>query len=98
MIDFSKILKYQSLLYYYIVIYCKPNSFWLRLNIVRWASHCFPIEKARRQDFTHMIARPSINKDIENQKTVRGTLYVVPQPCDIFICDIVIINVEILFN
>ena len=42
---------------------------------IRWASHCFPIEKAGRQDFTHMIARPSINKDIKNRKTTWGTRY-----------------------
>ena len=29
---------------------------------------CFAIEKAGRQDFTH-IARPSINKDLKDQKT-----------------------------
>ena len=29
---------------------------------VRSASHCFPIEKAGRQDFLHMIARPRIYK------------------------------------
>ena len=35
---------------------------------IRWASHCFPTEKAGTQDFTHMIARPSFNKDIEIRK------------------------------
>ena len=34
------------------------------------ASHCFPVEKAGRQDFTHMIARPLINKDIHNRQAV----------------------------
>ena len=32
------------------------------------ASHCFPIEKVGRGNFTHMIARPSI-KDIKSRKT-----------------------------
>ena len=36
-------------------------------RIVRFASHCFPIEKVGRQDFTHMIARPSSNTDIKNK-------------------------------
>ena len=40
---------------------------------LRWASHCFPSKKAGRQDFMHMIARPSINKDIKNRKTMRDT-------------------------
>ena len=32
----------------------------ISLHLLRWASHCFPIEKAGIQDFTHMIAQPSI--------------------------------------
>ena len=32
---------------------------------VRYASLRFSIEMADRPDFTHMIARPSINKDIK---------------------------------
>ena len=40
---------------------------------LRWVSHSFPIEKASGQDCMHMIARPSINKDIKNRKTMRGT-------------------------
>ena len=40
---------------------------------LRCASYCFPIEKAGRQDFKHMIALPSINRDIENlEKKKRG--------------------------
>ena len=27
-------------------------------------SHCFPIKKAGRQDFPHIIAWPSINQDM----------------------------------
>ena len=42
---------------------------------VRWASHCFPIEKAGKQDLMHMIVRPAINKDIKNRKAMRGTLH-----------------------
>ena len=34
------------------------------------ASHCFPIEKADRQDFPYVIACPSINQDFE----IGGTL------------------------
>ena len=36
--------------------------------IIRWASYCFPIEKAREQDFTNIIAQPSINKVITNRR------------------------------
>ena len=36
-------------------------------------SHSVPTEKAGRQDFMDMIARPSINQDIKNRKTMRGT-------------------------
>ena len=32
------------------------------------SSHCFQIEKSGRQDFLHMIDRPSINKDIKIDK------------------------------
>ena len=32
------------------------------------ASHYFPIEKTGRQDFTHIIARPLIDKDIHNRQ------------------------------
>ena len=32
---------------------------------LRSYSHCFPIEKVGRQDLMHLIARPSINKDIK---------------------------------
>ena len=42
---------------------------------IQWASHCFPIKKSGRQDYIHMIARPSIKKDIENLKTMRGIWY-----------------------
>ena len=30
----------------------------------------YTFEKAGRQDFMHMIARPLMNKDIENRKTM----------------------------
>ena len=45
------------------------------LHLIRWASHYFPIEDAGRQDFTHMIAQPAINKDLKDRKTTRGTPY-----------------------
>ena len=38
------------------------------LWLILCASHCFPFENAGRQDFTHMIARPSINKDIKRSE------------------------------
>ena len=38
---------------------------------IRWASHCFPIEKAGRQDLLEMIARPSINQDIKKLRYTR---------------------------
>ena len=34
---------------------------------IRWASHCFSIEKAGKLDLMPMIARPSIKKDIQNR-------------------------------
>ena len=37
-----------------------------------WFSHCFPTEKTGRQDFMHMIARISINKDKKGK--VKGDL------------------------
>ena len=43
---------------------------------IRWASHCFLIEKVGRQEFLYTIlARPLINNDIKNLKTMRGTRY-----------------------
>ena len=42
----------------------------LLLSQVQWASQCFPIDNAGGQGFTHMIARPSINKDFKNRKTI----------------------------
>ena len=42
---------------------------------LRCAAHCFPIEKAGRQDFMHMIIWPLINKDINSRKTMRGTRF-----------------------
>ena len=36
----------------------------------RWwpvSTNCFPIKKAGKQDFKHMIAQPSIKKDIKNR-------------------------------
>ena len=45
------------------------------LQVIRCASHCFPIEKAGRQDFIHIIAQTSINKDIKDRKNnVRHTV------------------------
>ena len=41
-------------------------------SYARWASHCFPIEKVGRLYFMHMIARTSINKDINNRKNNEG--------------------------
>ena len=41
------------------------------------ALYCFPVDKAGRKDFMHMIARLSIEKDIKNRKTMRGTLYLI---------------------
>ena len=35
----------------------------------------FPIENADRQGFLDMIVPPSINQDIKNRKTIRGTRY-----------------------
>ena len=35
----------------------------------------FLIVNADRQNFLHMIARPSINKAIKSRKTMGGTLY-----------------------
>ena len=46
------------------------------LLFIRWDSHSFPTERAGRQDFMDMIARLSINQDIKNQKTIRGTRYI----------------------
>ena len=46
------------------------------------ASHCFSIEKAGRQNFKHTIARPSINRDIKNRKTMRGTRHIFSYPGD----------------
>ena len=45
--------------------YHKQYIFHPFISICRRASHCFPIEKASRQYFTHMIARPLINKTIK---------------------------------
>ena len=49
---------------------CNVYDIMNRKHIV-WgrASNHFPIEKAGRQDFTQMIAQPSINKDIKNRRT-----------------------------
>ena len=33
--------------------------------LLRWASRCFPTEKAGRQDLLSMIARPSINVEFK---------------------------------
>ena len=40
----------------------------LKRLVLRWSSHCYPSEKAGRQDFTYMIALPSIKKDIKSRK------------------------------
>ena len=50
----------------------------------RWSFlfHCkivFDRVSAGRQYYMHMIARPSINKDIKNLKTMWGTLYILYQ-------------------
>ena len=31
--------------------------YWFKVEL-RWTSHCFPIERAGRQNFMHMLARP----------------------------------------
>ena len=50
---------------------CEENSWW---NIYYGTYGVpFPIENAGRQDFTRKIARPSINKDVRNRKTMWGT-------------------------
>ena len=35
--------------------------FWCHIGKLHWASHCFPTEKAGRQKFSLMIARPPTN-------------------------------------
>ena len=59
--------------FFYVCFLHEPTIFYLikqysPFGEIRWASHCFPTEKAGTQDFTHMIARPSFNKDIEIRK------------------------------
>ena len=56
----------------WMIVMCTFGS--ITLRNIRSASHCFPIEKAGRQDFMHMIDLRAI-KTLKNRKTMRGTQY-----------------------
>ena len=56
------------------IYFCSHTPHKLYPDFLRWASHCFPIEKAGRQDFMEMISRSIKIIKIGNQCEAHGII------------------------